>query len=147
MKKYERITAVLTSLGGLWIMFYAWGTLKLGTIHVPDAGLVPFLCGVGLVILGIAWLVALKWTPEREEHEGKRLWRPIVSLLLMVVYGFLMEEIGYITSTLLFMIAWQQIVEREKWFKTIVIAILSTAGMYALFVYLLQVPIPKEFFM
>jgi hypothetical protein len=45
------------------------------------------------------------------------------------------------------MIAWQQIIEREKWFKTIVIAILSTAGMYALFVYLLKVPIPKEFFM
>jgi putative tricarboxylic transport membrane protein len=149
VKRYERITALITSLGGVWIMVYAWNTLKLGSIHVPDAGFLPFLCGVGLAILGVVWILILQWTKEKE-NEGpaeKRLWhRPVISLVLMVLYGWAMETVGYITSTLIFMIAWQQIIEREKWIKTMIISLLGTLAMYVLFVYLLKVPIPPEFF-
>jgi putative tricarboxylic transport membrane protein len=149
VKKYERITAIMTSLGGVIVMYYAWHKLKLGSIHAPDAGLLPFLCGVGLAVLGIVWILILQWTKEAE-IEGpveKRRWhRPIISLVLMVLYGWAMESVGYITSTLIFMIAWQQIIEREKWFKTMLISLLGTLTMYVLFVYLLKVPIPPEFF-
>ena len=122
MKKYERMTAMITVLAGVWIMYYAWQTLKLGSIHVPDAGFLPFLCGAGLAILGIIWALMLQWTKEqaREGTAEKRLWyRPLLSLALMVLYGWAMETIGYITSTLIFMIAWEQIIEREKWLKTL----------------------------
>ena len=150
MKKYERIMAILTSLGGAWIMGYAWNTLKLGSIHVPDAGFLPFLCGAGLVVLGIVWILILQWKKEQRNEDAaeKRLWhRPLLSLALIVLYGLAMETVGYITSTLVFMVAWQQIIERERWFKTMVISLLGTLAMYALFVYLLKVPIPPEFFL
>jgi len=140
---------MITFLAGVWIMYYAWYTLKLGSIHVPDAGFLPFLCGAGLAILGIVWLLMLQWTKEqgKEGSAEKRLWhRPLLSLVLMVLYGWAMETVGYITSTLIFMVAWQQIIEREKWIKTLVISVLGTVAMYALFVYLLKVPIPPEFF-
>lgn len=149
MKKQERIAAIVTSLGGAWVMYYGWHTLKLGTIHVPDAGLLPFLCGAALVILGIAWLLMLQWKAEAASGETaeKRLWhRPLLALALMVLYGWAMELAGYITSTLIFVVAWQKVIEHEKWWKTIIIAVLGTAAMYALFVYLLSVPIPPEFF-
>ena len=76
MKKYERMTAMVTILAGVWIMYYAWQTLKLGSIHVPDAGFLPFLCGAGLAILGIVWALMLQWTKEqaREGTAEKRLW-------------------------------------------------------------------------
>jgi putative tricarboxylic transport membrane protein len=149
VKKHERITAILTSLAGVSIMVYAWHTLKLGSIHVPDAGFLPFLCGAGLAVLGVVWILILQWKKEQgdESTAEKRLWqRPLLSLVLMVLYGWTMETVGYITSTLIFMVAWQQIIEREKWFKTVVISLLGTLAMYALFVYLLKVPIPPEFF-
>jgi putative tricarboxylic transport membrane protein len=149
VKKHERITAILTSLAGVSIMVYAWHTLKLGSIHVPDAGFLPFLCGAGLAVLGIVWILILQWKKEQgdESTAEKRLWqRPLLSLVLMVLYGWTMETVGYITSTLIFMVAWQQIIEHEKWFKTMVISLLGTLAMYALFVYLLKVPIPPEFF-
>jgi putative tricarboxylic transport membrane protein len=149
VKKYERITAVITSLAGGWIMYYGWHTLKIGSIHVPDAGFLPFLCGTGLAILGIVWILILQWKKEQGD-EGlaeKRLWhRPLISMVLMILYGWAMETIGYITSTLIFMVAWQQIIEREGWLKTMVISLAGTFAMYALFVYLLKVPIPPEFF-
>ena len=149
MKKYERMTAMVTILAGVWIMYYAWQTLKLGSIHVPDAGFLPFLCGAGLAILGIVWALMLQWTKEqaREGAAEKRLWyRPLLSLALMVLYGWAMEAIGYITSTLIFTIAWEQTIEREKWPKTMLVSLLATFAMYALFVYLLKVPVPPEFF-
>lgn len=150
MKKYERITALIMALGGLWIVYYAWDTLKIGSIHVPDAGFLPFLCGTGLVMLGIAWFLALQWRKERqtEASREKRLWhRPLLSLVLMVLYGLAMEAVGYVTSTLIFMVAWEKIIEREKWIKTLIISLLGTLAMYALFVYFLKVPIPQELFL
>ena len=147
MKKYERIAAIMISVAGVWVMFYAWDTLKLGSIHVPDAGLLPFLCGASLTILGIVWALMLQSTKEKETSAEKRRWyRPILSLILMVIYAWAMEALGYITSTLIFMIAWQQIIEREKWIKTFVISVLGTVAMYALFGYFLKVPIPQELF-
>ncbi len=126
-------------------MIYAWHSLKLGSIHMPDAGLLPFLCGLALTVLGIIWALMLQLSREREEAGEKPLWhRPVLSLLLMVVYGWAMEALGYITSTLLFVVAWQQIIEREKWMKTLVIAVLGTVAMYALFVLFLKVPVPQE---
>jgi putative tricarboxylic transport membrane protein len=139
----------MTSIGGVWVMVYAWQTLKLGSIHVPDAGFLPFLCGAALAILGVFWILILQWKKElgNESTAEKRLWhRALLSLALMVLYGWAMETVGYITSTLVFMVAWQQIIERERWFKTMVISLLGTLAMYALFVYLLKVPIPPEFF-
>jgi len=149
VKTSERITAIVTSLGGVWIMVYAWQTLKLGSIHVPDAGFLPFLCGAALAILGCVWILILQWKKEQgnEVSGERRLWhRALLSLALMVLYGWAMETVGYITSTLVFMVAWQQVIEREKWVKTMLIALLGTFAMYALFVYLLKVPIPPEFF-
>jgi hypothetical protein len=148
VKKYERMTALITILGGMAVMYYAWHALKLGSIHVPDAGFLPFLCGIGLAILGVVWILVLQWTKEREPDSAeKRLWhRPLLSLALMILYGWAMETVGYITSTLIFVIAWQKVIEHEKWLKTMIIALLGTIAMYALFVYLLKVPIPPEFF-
>jgi hypothetical protein len=148
VKKSERITATIMSLGGLLVMVYAWRSLKFGSIHIPDAGFLPFLCGAGLAILAIIWLVTLQLSKEKEAPSEKRLWhRPLLSVLLMIAYGWAMETIGYISSTLIFVVGWQQIIEHEKWLKTVIIAVLSTAAMYTLFVYLLKVPIPPEFFL
>lgn len=150
MKRAERITAVLTSLAGLAIMVYAWQVLRLGTIHMPDTGLLPFLCGGGLAILGILWLVTLQ---GKEDQSGTELaqkrtrYRPYASLALMILYAWAMETLGYITSTVLFMVAWQQVIERERWLKTIVIAVLGTVAMYSLFSLFLRVPIPQELFL
>ncbi|MCG6536309.1 MAG: tripartite tricarboxylate transporter TctB family protein [Syntrophales bacterium LBB04] len=150
MRKYERITAIIVAGGGVVIMYYAWNTLKLGSIHVPDAGLMPFLAGAALTILGIVWTLILQWTKKRED-EGpveRRLWqRPVLSLVLMVIYAWAIETLGYITSTLVFMVVWQKLIEHEKWVKTALVSLLGTLAMYVLFVYFLKVPIPQELFL
>jgi hypothetical protein len=54
-----------------------------------------------------------------------------------------MEPLGYMLSTFIFLVAWQFAIEREKWLKTGAIAIIGTVAMYAIFSYLLRVPLPE----
>ena len=46
-------------------------------------------------------------------------------------------------STFLFLIAWQVLIEAERWKKTALVAIIGTVTMYILFVYLLRVALPQ----
>jgi len=150
VNKYERLAAVITVMLGALTMYYSWRVLNLGSIFMPDAGFFPFLCGAGLIILGVIWTLKLQLSHKatKDEAAEKSRWhRPLISLLLMVVYGWAFETIGYLTSTMIFMVAWQQIIEREKWGKTLIISFLGTIAMYALFAYVLKVPIPQEFFL
>ena len=68
---------------------------------------------------------------------------PGLAVLIMIVYTALMEDLGYIPSTLLFLIAWQKLVEKANWRRTAIIAVIGTASMYILFVYLLKVALPE----
>jgi hypothetical protein len=131
-------------------MYYAGSVLKLGNIHMPDAGLLPFLCGLGLTVLSVIWFVMLRTKADvagADRLELRYRLRPYLSLGLMVLYALALEALGYLSSTLLFVILWEQVIEREKWIKTLLIALLGTAAMYSLFRLFLKVPIPPEFFL
>ena len=149
MKRHERIAALFVVMGGVAIAYYGYAVLKLGSIFRPDAGFLPFLSGIALVILGASWFV-ISGGPggDQESFFEKGRWaKPGKALGLMLVYAWAIETVGYITSTLVFMVAWQMLVERERWFKTILISLLGTLAMYLLFNRFLKVPVPTEFFM
>ena len=149
MKRHERIASVFVVIGGVAIVYYGCAVLKLGSIFRPDAGFLPFLSGIALIILGACWFVISGGLGRDQESffEKGRWVKPAMAIGLMLVYAWAIETVGYITSTLLFMAAWQLLLEREKWFKTILIALLGTLAMYLLFNRFLKVPVPPEFFM
>jgi cellulose synthase/poly-beta-1,6-N-acetylglucosamine synthase-like glycosyltransferase len=148
VKRHERIAAVIVALGGLAVACYAYAVLKLGSILQPDAGFLPFLSGIALVVLGLCWFAVARGLDDQEKalFEKGRWFKPALALAMMLVYAWTIEAVGYISSTLVFMLAWQVLVERERWVKTIVISLLGTAAMYVLFRYLLKVPVPPEVF-
>ena len=61
-----------------------------------------------------------------------------------VAYACLFERIGFFLATLLFMLAWQMVVERERWPKAVIITVVCAAAMYTLFRYLLRVELPPN---
>jgi putative tricarboxylic transport membrane protein len=149
MKRHERIAAVFVVLGGVAIVYYGYAVLKLGSIFRPDAGFLPFLSGIALVILGGCWFVISgSLGGDQDSFFQKGRWgKPAMAVGLMLVYAWAIEAVGYITSTFVFMVAWQLLLERERWFKTILISLLGTLAMYMLFNRFLKVPVPSEFFM
>jgi putative tricarboxylic transport membrane protein len=149
MQKSERYAALFLIVCGIAIVIYAYHFLKLGEITEPGAGFLPFLVGLGLTVLGAVWILTGKKVETGEETAfASKLWyKPAIAIGLMVAYAWAMDALGYILSTLAFMVVWMIVIEREKWLRILLVSTLGTAGMYLLFSYFLQVQVPKEFFM
>ena len=159
MDRAERIASVTLVAFGVFVAYYSDKYLKLGILISPGAGFFPYWIGVVLAVLGAVWLLNIflaRKTPglaeaecgstdaeQGEEPRHKRIfYRLLPGVLLVVLYGWLFEKAGYFLSTVLFMVGWQKVVERQTWLKTAVIALLCAGGMYALFSYLLKGVLP-----
>jgi putative tricarboxylic transport membrane protein len=124
---------------------YSLTELKLGTITQPGPGFMPFIGGVGITLLSAFWILSnikkIKITgPLWQKGELKN---PLLAVIIIIAYTALIDRLGYILSTLMFLVAWQFAIEREKWLKTSIIAIVGTAVMYLLFAFLLEVQLPE----
>lgn len=141
----ERRAGIFLLLIGLAVAIYSITELKLGSIAQPGPGFVPFISGAGITILSAIWLVI----NLRKVEKSGALWQkgelrnPVLAVVIIILYTVLINRLGYILSTLLFLILWQFAIEKEKWLKTAVIAIVGTAAMYVLFSFLLGVPLPE----
>lgn len=145
MTKQERMAGLLLVLLGIAVVYYGFSVLTVGTIQEPGPGFFPVICGTGIVILSIVWFItSLKTEVCEAPLWGKGAWvSPVIAVILITIYASIMETLGYVLATIVFLIAWQQAIEREKWIKTGTIAIVGTAVMYVLFAYLLGVPLPE----
>lgn len=145
MTKQERTAGLVFAMFGLATGVYSFTALKIGSVSQPGPGMFPLICGIGIIIMCLLWL----FRNRNECNESEPLWsdgnwyRPLLAVVSMALYAALMEKLGYVFSTLLFLIAWQVLIEREKWRKTAIIAITGTVVMYILFVYLLKVALPE----
>ncbi len=146
MKKWDRIAAVTIIVLGLAAALYAVVDLKLGTLRHPDAGLLPFIASLVVVLTSCIWLVELRGPdPEPRPFWGKGEWvKPLLAVVFLSLYAATMEPFGYVPSTLLFLALWMFLVERVKWHRALLVTVLGTAGMYILFVMLLGVPVPAS---
>lgn len=159
MERSERIASVVLVALGLFVAFYARQYLKIGMMISPGAGFLPFCIGIALTVLGVLWFFQSLYTEklprpqeqgcgcegveENAEPKPKRiLYRFLPGVLLVILYAWLLEKTGYLLSTILFMVGWQKVVEKQGWLKTAVIALLAAGGMYTLFSYLLKVFLP-----
>lgn len=144
MTKQERISAVFFLAVGVAVIYYGISILKLGSIQEPGPGFFPAICGAGIIFLCLQWLICNPLATSSEPLWGTGEWMaPVMSMAIVFAYAAGMETIGYVSSTLLFLIAWQVLVEKESWKRTGIIAFLGTAAMYLLFSFLLGVPLPE----
>ncbi len=140
----ERRAGLFLICLGLASAYYGMFQLKIGTISQPGPGAFPFISGAGIVILCLIWIIANPVQSASEPLWGKgQLVRPVIAVAATAAYAMLMEPLGYVPSTLLFLVAWQVLIEGEKWKKTALVAIIGTTVMYVLFGYLLSVALPE----
>lgn len=144
MTKQERLSAVFFLAVGVAVIYYGISILKLGSIQEPGPGFFPTLCGVGIIFLCLQWLIFNPLAASSEPLWGTGEWiAPVMAMVIVFAYAAGMETMGYVVSTLLFLIAWQVLVEKASWKRTGIIAFVGTAVMYVLFSFLLGVPLPE----
>jgi putative tricarboxylic transport membrane protein len=151
MKKADLITGIFLLVLSGYVIQEAWRMPPSATFG-PGAGFLPFWVGMIMATLAVL-LLATAWKRRATEADGvspfpkgKALLAITGVLAGLAVYIFLMEVLGYVVDTFLYVTFLLGVVEREKWSTTIMVAVATTAGLFLIFQILLGITLPSNRF-
>jgi putative tricarboxylic transport membrane protein len=144
MRSNITVAAILLALAGY--IFVAASALPLGTVRVPQTAFFPKILAL---LLGVLSLVLLAQTlAGRETVRGSQRidsagWFRIgATLATMGGFALILEPLGYLVTTFLSMVLLLRAIEAQRWRKVIAVALATSLISYAIFAWLLGVPLP-----
>jgi putative tricarboxylic transport membrane protein len=144
MRSNIAVAAVLLALAGY--VFFAAGTLPFGTMRVPQTGFFPKTLAILLGILSLVLLaqaLAGREAPRGGEKIETQGWvRIAVTLVTLAGFALALERLGFLLTTFLLMLSLLRAIEAQKWRKVVVVALATALISYAIFSWLLGVPLP-----
>lgn len=142
-KTFDRYSSLFFLVIGLGFI-YESGKISnsaYGSNVGPD--IFPKVLGGILVLLSIRlFYETFKYVSEekvKKEFDYKRF---LIILGSAVLYALLLETLGYVIMTFLFLVVGFQVMEKGGWLKTIIISAVFSYGVYYLFVEVLQGTLP-----
>jgi len=150
MKKADQWSGlVLLVISG----FICWGALSLsyGRIHDPGPGFYPLWLGIILGAMAMGLILKTTW-----QREGAKALRAILSekvrwekvlfvLMALILYGFLMNFLGYLIVTFLLMAFLLRFIEPRPWKAVIGWTLIGAVGSYLVFEVWMKLRLPKGF--
>jgi putative tricarboxylic transport membrane protein len=140
-------------ISGLFFLFFSGYVcmkglqLRVGGFHRPGSGFLPFWSGVALGILALLLLLqafVLNKTPKEEEgKEETNLKAMAVILFCLIGYVAVLELLGSVITTALFVGVLLKAVEKKGWFLTVWVSLLIALSCYFVFVVLLGSDLPR----
>ena len=125
--------------------------LSLGEFHNPGPGFLSFFAG--LVITGLALVVYLqsrKKRPGTAKKEPEPIWsdpkkgmKIVMTVAALLVYAVVMNYLGFLISTFLFLAFILKTIEPQRWSVTLIGSLIASAAFYAIFEIGLQSQLPK----
>ena len=150
MKKADLITGfVLLALSG-YVVWESW-MMPASATFGPGSGFLPLWLGILMAVLSVMLITGTSFRkPDPDEQApfpvGQALTRVSAVIVGLAIYISLMEVLGFVLNTFLFVSYLMLAVEREKWKLAGVVALLTTAGLYIIFQVLLRITLPKNMF-
>lgn len=147
LSRQELITGVVMLLLGLAIALYSSQNLTFGSYSKPGSGFFPTICGYGISLAALIWIlpsfIGRKIRSVPLWPKGEYAWKnAVIAMVLLALYAITTDPLGYVLATFAFMALWQIIIVREKWWKMLLIAVISTASVYVIFIKLLRISVP-----
>lgn len=166
------IPAVLWVAFALWALYEARG-FGLGEPTAPGPGMLPAMLAAAIIGLAV-WQVFSELLSKRQRADateetvvpaenlpgsdavtatvdavdqapGKFTWRLPILLCLLLLYAFALSPLGFIVSTLAFLIIVAGLLEQCRIRSTLFVAVLTTGFLYSVIVLLLKAPLPQGF--
>ncbi len=130
-----------------------WGSILLpyGNIHNPGPGFFPLWLGVILGALSVGLLLQAARRKEEARVGGDVLaekvrWPRVLSVLVaLVLYGWLMNILGYLIVTFLLMAFLLRFIEPQPWRSVIGWTLVGSLGSYLVFEVWMKLRLPKGF--
>ncbi len=127
-----------------------YGSFKLGLggVQAPGSGFLGFLAGAFVTLMAL--IVLIQSFADRE-GQGKlsdllkesRWQRPVMVALLTLAYIMGLERLGFVLTSLLFLLVIFKWVEKFSWPKTLLVTGLSVGFSYLLFHSFLKASLPQ----
>lgn len=119
----------------------------MGTLRHPGPGFLPFGLALVLACLALSLILSSR-SPGRSSLPfwAERTWvRPLLGVIIFLLYAFFLGYLGFIATTLLFLISWMWVIERIRWATILSISVGVTGVLYLIFEFFLEVPLPASF--
>jgi putative tricarboxylic transport membrane protein len=132
---FDRYASLIFIALGVALFFYSRTLTSSSTGSSIGPQELPLFLAVALVITAVINLVAAV-RAKSPERKGEGLeYRTFLTILgLLLAYVLLLESLGYVISTFLFLVAAFQVMERGAYVKSALIAGAFSGGIYFLYV-------------
>jgi len=150
MKKADQWSGIALSILSAGMISAAL-RLPYGNLHNPGPGFFPLWLGVILGGMSIALFVQTTRGKESERtlkeilEEDVRWGKVLLVLGALILYGFLMDTIGFLIVTFLLMIVLLKFIEPQPWKVVIAWALGGSVGSYLIFEVWMKLRLPKGF--
>jgi putative tricarboxylic transport membrane protein len=143
----ERVGGIFWLVFGLLVMSGSFHQ-GLGILQAPGSGFLSFLAGTFVILMALIVLVQSFWG---QDTQGKMsaLWkdlkwrRPAAVSLLILAYILGLERLGFVLTSLLFLLVIFKWVEKFHWQKTLLVTVLAVGFSYLLFHTFLKASLPR----
>jgi hypothetical protein len=141
---YRISGAVLLLVSAVVLQQSLW-VLRLVEDGQPGSGFMPFLLGLALVILSVLLIVKHRRRDEvrRPFWEGRAWTQPLLAVVITVVFIFVFDDVGAITSVAVLVTGWLWLVSRKSVAVSVLTGVLTAAVVYLVFERLLDTPFPR----
>lgn len=138
-----RIGALVPLALGVFGLVVAIG-LGPGSLSAPGAGLWPLVISIVMIAASAVAVIRAKHDDDVEAFD-RGITTVGLSVASLLAYAALLPVVGFEIPTALLLFFWMKILGKERWRSSIVVSVVATAVVYALFILLLAVPIPHLF--
>lgn len=147
MKKGNIVAGLLCLALGIYVVITCKGypTAEAYGTGAPGPGLWPGVIGVGLILASL-WVLITSFRATDESLGNIVVWgegpkRVYITMGILLVYVILLPTTGFIPVTIVMLFILIQWFAKYKWYKTLIISVLTTVIIYAIFKFALNVPI------
>lgn len=133
---------------GLIAIAVAGASWRLGLTHNGSIGpgLWPFAAAVLLLVSSVG--IVSSSDKESNVESGAALpSRVVVAIVAMAAFAALLTTIGVATTIALVTLFWLKVLAGEKWLLSVIMSVLLAGIIYALFIHVLEIPLPVDAFL
>jgi putative tricarboxylic transport membrane protein len=149
MLRSDRFSALFFLALAIFICQQSMG-IGVGTLRRPGPGLLSFGAGAAIGLLSLAFLIQTFLSkkaiagPVQDQGTGNKV-KTLSICISLFVYTIAVSWLGFVLSTLFFVLFLFRTVESEPWWRSAIKAVLVTSGNYLLFVVWLGLRLPRGF--
>jgi putative tricarboxylic transport membrane protein len=143
-KTFDRVAAIAFLAVGALFMVESLRISKSAYGSTVGPNIFPLMLGLVLTLLSIKLLLETRRYADSDKKKQTLEYKKFfVILIAVILYAALLETVGYVITTFLFLTVGFQTMEKGSLWKSLLIAACFSLGVYALYVKLLQGTLPS----